>query len=216
MKGGKLVVFEGADGSGKTTQSKLLLKDLAKGGIPSQYISFPRYEESLWAGMVRRYLNGEFGNLNPFLASLAYAGDRAAAAWQMKKWIGAGKTVVCNRYIWSNAAHMGAKFKSQSERSKYINWLEQLEYGENGIPKEELVIFLSVPIAVSKKLMKNRNLDIHERDLDYQEKVIQVYDELCLNRKNWVKVDCTSGGKILKPEEIHKKVLEILRRKKIL
>lgn len=216
MSRGRLVVFEGADGSGKTTQSKLLLKNLAQRKIPSQYISFPRYEDSLWGGMVRRYLNGEFGNLDSYLASVLYAGDRATAAPEIKKWIGAGKIIVCNRYIWSNAAHMGAKFKSQSERSKYINWLEQLEYGENGIPKEELVIFLSVPIAVSKKLMKNRNLDIHERDLDYQEKVIQVYGQLCLSRKNWVKVDCKRGGKISKPEEIHKKVLEILKSKKIL
>lgn len=216
MSSGILLVFEGADGSGKTTQSKLLFKNLAQRKIPSQYISFPRYEDSLWGKMVRRYLTGEFGNLDPYLASVLYAGDRATAAPEVKKWIDVGKIIVCDRYIWSNAAHMGAKFKGQSERSKYIKWLEELEYGENGIPKEDIVIFLYVPIAVSKKLMKNRNLDIHERDLDYQGKVIEVYDELCRSRGNWVKVDCTSGGKILRPEEIHGNVLEVLRRKKIL
>src|SRR3989338_2445995 len=109
MKKGKLIVFEGADGSGKTTQSKLILKYLKGRKIACEYVSFPRYEGS-------------------------------------------------------NIGHMGAKLKTQNSKLKYIKWLEQLEYVENGIPKEDLVIFLYVPIAVSKNLMKGRTLDIHERD----------------------------------------------------
>src|SRR3989338_1596391 len=167
MKKGKLIVFEGADGSGKTTQSKLLLKYLKGRKIACEYVSFPRYEDSLWGGMVRRFLRGEFGKLNeidPYLASILYAGDRMTAAPMLRRWLDSGKIVIANRYIGSNIGHMGAKLKTQNSKLKYIKWLEQLEYVENGIPKEDLVIFLYVPIAVSKNLMKGRTLDIHERD----------------------------------------------------
>ena len=218
-KRGKLIVFEGADGSGKTTQSKLLISFLSKRNIPSAYISFPRYEESMWAKMVRRFLSGDFGKLSkvdPYFASMLYAGDRMSAANQIKKLLSSGKIVVCNRYIGSNIGHMAAKIKSQSEKSKYIEWLEKLEYGENKIPKEDLVIFLHVPISVSKKLMSGRQLDIHEDDLAYQEKVLEVYEDICKKKNYWVKVDCTKVGKILATSEIQKKVLEVLNVRKLI
>jgi len=223
LKRGKLIVFEGADGSGKTTQAKLLLnflKDPAAGGkIPSEYISFPRYEESLWAEIVRRYLQGQFGKVNdvdPYLASVLYAGDRFSASGQINKWLELGKLVVCNRYVGSNLAHMAGKMKDKVSRIKFIKWLEKLEYQENKIPKEDLVIFLHVPVEVSRKLISFRKLDIHEADLSYLSRVVDVYNDLSQNRKNWVKVDCVQGGKILKPEEIHKKVLRILGERKVL
>lgn len=216
-KRGKLIVFEGADGSGKTTQSKLLVDYLKIKKIPAVYISFPRYEESIWAQMVKRYLLGEFGTLmqvDPYFASMLYAGDRFSASTQLKKWLNGGKIIVCNRYVGSNIAHMAAKIKNQ--REKYIDWLEKLEYGENKIPQEDLVLLLHVPVAVSRKLMKGRKLDIHELDLVYLEKVISVYDDVSKNRKNWIKVECTKNGQILKPGEVHEKVLEVLRKKNIL
>lgn len=215
MSKGKLIVFEGADGSGKTTQSKLLLNYFKENKIPAKYISFPRYDDSLWGAMVRRFLRGDFGRLaevDPYFASCLYAGDRAAASGQLKKWLLGGYTVVCNRYIGSNIGHMAAKFKSQSERTRYIKWLEDLEYRENGIPREDLVIFLHVAVSVSQDLMKGRKLDIHERDLKYLAKVTEVYEAVTRSKKNWVKVDCTKGGQILKPEEIHKKVLAVLKK----
>lgn len=211
---GKLIVFEGSDGSGKETQSKLLLRYLRAQKIPSAYISFPRYEQSLWGAMVKRYLAGDFGKVrevDPYLASLSYAGDRVSAAPAIRKWVDEGKVVVCNRYVGSNMAHMGGKVKSQSEKSKFIKWLEQLEYGENKIPKEDLVIFLSVPLSVSRQLIKNRQLDIHESDLAYLGQVIKVYEELARTRKNWVKVECARNGKILSPQDIHRKVLEVVK-----
>ena len=218
-KRGRLIVFEGADGSGKTTQSKLLIKYLESKKIPNAYISFPRYEDSMWARMVRRFLSGDFGKLSqvdPYFASVLYAGDRMSARGEMDRWLAGGKIIVCNRYIGSNIGHMAAKFKSQSERSKYIEWLESLEYGENGIPKEDLVIFLDMPIMFAKKLMKGRNLDIHESDLKYQGKVLEVYDDICGKKNYWISVDCTKNGRILKPDQLHKKVLQILKEKKII
>jgi len=221
-KRGKLIVFEGSDGTGKTTQAKLLLDYLknppAGGKIPSVYISFPRYQDSLWGQMVRRYLDGEFGKIdevNPYLASVLYAGDRFSASTQIKNWLKEGKIVVCNRYFGSNLAHQVAKINSQSEKSKFIKWLEKLEYEENKIPKEDLVILLHVPVSISRKLISHRRLDIHESDLAYLEKVVNVYESFAKSRKNWVKVDCVKNGKILKPEEIHQKVFWILKERDI-
>ena len=216
---GKLIVFEGADGSGKTTQAKFLVNFLKDQNISNSYISFPRYEESLWGKMVARYLHGDFGKLNevdPYFASMLYAGDRMSASAVIKKWLSSGMFVVCNRYIGSNIAHMAGKLRSQSEKSKFIKWLEELEYEENRIPHEDLVIFLYVPVAVSRKLIKNRKLDIHEADLNYLGRVLDVYELYAKNHKNWVKVDCTDNGQIVPKEEIHKKVLEVLKKRKFI
>lgn len=216
---GKLIVFEGADGSGKATQARLLLQFLKDKQIPTEFISFPRYKESLWGRMVRRYLDGEFGEVgqvDPYLASVLYAGDRMSASTQIGKWLDEGKIVICDRYVGSNIAHQAAKIASQSEKSKFVEWLEKLEYGENKIPKEDLVIFLSVPVEVSQKLISDRKLDIHEANVNYLKEVIGVYEELAQSRKNWVRVECVENGKLLSPAAIHQKVLGMLKQKKLI
>lgn len=216
MQKGKLIVFEGADGSGKTTQAELLLNYFKKQKIPAVYISFPRYKDSMWAAMVRRFLDGDFGEISdvdPYFVSTLYAGDRFSAANKIRKWIKEGKTVVCNRYVGSNIGHMAAKFKKPIERKKYIEWLEDLEYRENGIPKEDIVVLLQVDPVISRKLMKDRKLDIHEKDQKYQEEVYWVYDYFAKQKKNWVRVECTKDGKLLNPEQIHQKLINALRKK---
>ncbi len=134
----------------------------------------------------------------------------------MREWIGQGKLIVCNRYIGSNIGHMAATFKSQNEKLKYIKWLEDLEYRENKIPKEDLVVLLQVDPKVSRKLMEDRKLDIHEKDLAYQKEVYSVYDYVAGIKKNWARIDCARGGKLLSADEIHKKVVEVLRKSGIL
>lgn len=216
---GRLIVFEGTDGSGKTTQSKFLVSYLRSNNIPVKYISFPRYQDSLWGAMVGRFLNGDFGKLedvDPYFASCLYAGDRASASKLMKKWLADGYTIVCNRYIGSNIGHMAAKLKKPIERQKYIDWLEDLEYGENGIPKEDLVILLQVPVTKTRKMMKGRKLDIHEKDQKYLEEVYRIYDDVAGRKTNWEIVDCAVAGRVLSPLDVHKKILEVLKRKEIL
>ena len=219
MAKGKLIVFEGIDGSGKATQAKLFFEFFKDKKIPAEQISFPRYEKSLWGEMVRRYLDGEFGKVDevsPYLASVLYAGDRMSASAQIRMWFSKGKMVICDRYVGSNIAHMGAKIKDKGLRIKFIKWLEELEYVENKIPREDLVIFLSVPVEVSQNLISNRKLDIHERDASYLRRVAREYESLARERKNWVKVECVENGKLLLPETIHQKVLEVLGRGRIL
>ena len=216
---GELIVFEGADGSGKATQAKLLLEFLKREKNPAEFISFPRYEKSLWGQMVRRYLDGEFGKVSevdPYLASTLYAGDRLSASAQIRKWLSKGKMVICDRYVGSNIAHMGAKFKVQSSKFKFIEWLEKLEYRENKVPKEDLVIFLSVPVDISQKLMKDRKLDIHEKDMGYLKRVIDVFEELVRTRRNWAMIECVQNDRLLSPAAIHQKVLEVLKQHNLL
>lgn len=214
---GKFIVFEGSDGSGKKTQAKLLIKYLVKNKISHKHISFPRYTDSLWGAMVRRYLNGDFGKLDAYLASMLYAGDRFSAASQIRKWLLEGKLVVCDRYVASNIGHQAGKMRNVSDQNKFIKWLEKLEYGENGIPREDLVIYLNVPVEVSRKLMSSREkLDIHEEDKKHLDHAFSVYSGIAKARKYWSSVDCTKKGELLSPTEVHGKVLEILNKKKFI
>ena len=215
---GKLIVFEGADGSGKTTQAKLLFKFLQKKKVPAVLTSFPRYD-SLWGKMIRRYLDGEFGStasVSPYLASLIYAGDRLIARDEIKKWIDSGKFVICDRYVASNIAHQGAKISDKTKKEKFINWIEELEYEENQIPKEDLVILLTMPGDVAQKLMKGRVKDIHEQDSSYQARVSNIFEELVEKRSNWVAVSNVEDNKLRDLKEIHLEIFKILDSKSIL
>lgn len=214
---GKFIVFEGSDGSGKTTQAKLLTEYLAKNKIPYKHISFPRYTESLWGAMVRRYLDGDFGKLDSYLASMLYAGDRFSASSQIRKWLVEGKLVVCDRYVASNIGHQAGKMANVSDQNNFINWLEKLEYEENEIPREDLVIYLSVPVEVSRKLMSTRKkLDIHESEKKHLEHAFSVYGRIARARDYWQTIECTKKGKLLAPFLIHEKILSILKKKKII
>lgn len=214
---GKLIVFEGADGVGKSTQAKLLFGYLKDRKVPARFISFPRYNTA-WGRQIRRYLSGEFGKLkdiDPYLVSMLYAGDRMAAADRVKKWLKSGEIVICDRYCASNIGHQAGRLKRLSEKRKYIAWLENLEYKENKIPKEDLVILLSMPVISSMKLIAGRKLDIHESDQGYMNNVSEVFENLADSHKNWVKIDCASGQVVFSKFEIHKKVLEILEKRNI-
>lgn len=214
---GRLIVFEGSDGSGKATQATLLAKYFSNKKIPSAFVSFPRYE-SAWGQIIRHYLSGEFGKLDevsPRLGAMLYAGDRLSFKEKLREWLASGKLVVCDRYVGSNIAHMGAKIKDKGLRIKFIKWLQNLEYEENKIPREDLVIFLSVPTSVSQKLMRARKLDIHEKDIKYLNKVSGVFESLAKSKKNWQKIECTKGHKLITPLEIHKRVLKVLSKRGI-
>lgn len=209
---GKLIVFEGADGVGKSTQAKLLFRYLKSRKIPARYISFPRYNTS-WGKQIRRYLSGDFGSLkdvDPYFVSMLYAGDRMAASGEIREWLENGKIVICDRYCASNIGHQAARLKTLPERNSYINWLEDLEYKENKIPREDLVILLKMPLISSTELMKGRRLDIHERDIEYMRDVSAVFNYLADLKKNWVRINCAQGRKVLSKSEIHNQVLGIL------
>jgi len=224
---GKLIVIEGGDGSGKTTQTKLLISFLKEKKILAKYFDFPQYYQTFHGQTVARYLRGEFGKLNnisPYLASLAYALDRLSAKKMMEDFLKKGGLIIANRYTTSNMAYQGARFYDKNEREKFLQWLYELEYKINKIPKEDLVIYLHVPWQVGLELTAKKGerkyllgkKDIHEKDIKFRKKVEKMYLHLAKIKKNWVVINCVEKNKIISKEDIHKKIIEILVDKKII
>jgi len=207
---GKIFAIEGADCSGKHTQSKMLLERLQKEGKEAVLISFPRYE-TFTGSLVTKYLKGEFGSLEkvkPEFAALLYSLDRYDAVGQIEQWLSEGKVIICDRYIASNVAHQAAKFKGE-QQEKFIEWVEGIE---SRLPQPSLTIYLDLPVSVSATLMKGRTRakDIHELNQEYLEATRRVYLLLCRG-ENWAKIDCAGAkGGIRPKEEIHKMVWESL------
>ena len=206
-----LVVIEGGDAAGKKTQTELLLQALEERGFRCSTFSFPRYNH-FYGSLIRRSLNGEFGDflsLNPYLASPLYTLDRVEAKKELRKALKHGP-VICDRYTPSNLAFQGAKL-SGIDKDEFIMVTEQAEYGNLKLPRPSIVIYLKVPVEVSAQLSQSRaNPDQHEADLDYQRRVVEVYQEMANAREDWVIVDCVREGKLRSPEEIHQDVLSLV------
>lgn len=216
---GKLITIEGIDGSGKGTQSKLLIEKLREAGKKVKIYSFPAYEETFFGKEVGAFLRGEFGSIDevhPKLASVLYASDRLEQKPKMVKDLQEGCYVVCDRYVESNMGHQAAKFPVE-QREVFINWLEQLEYEVNALPKPDITFFLDVPLSVSKELVlkkKQRSYtdekeDIHEAAHGYLEKVYQVYQSLN-ERYHWCRVPCVENHQIREIDDINAELLSHL------
>ena len=212
---GKLIVIEGLDGCGKSTQLELLGKNLSAAGVDNKTVSFPDYNENSSA-LVKMYLGGEFGSnpgdVNAYAASLFYAVDRYASYkkhWQ-DYYLGGG-AVISGRYVTSNAVHQTAKLP-ENEWDEYLSWLYSLEYGKVGIPKPDLVIFLDMPTELSKKLLEKRyggveeKKDIHEKDIAYQNacRKAALYN---VEHAGWKVISCADGDRIRSVDEIAADVL---------
>ena len=219
MNKGKLVVIEGTDGSGKSTQLKLLKSYLDKKNILAETISFPRYKKSFHGATVKKYLRGDFGDtgsVSPYLASLAYAMDRATAKREMNKWLREGKIVLADRYATSNMAHQSAKLP-EKERSKFLKWDYELEYTVNKLPKEDIVIYFHIPAKEAKaRVSKRGKEDAHEKDFNYLVEVGKMYEKLQRRHKHWKKINAERNGKLKSKINIHKEVVRILQKNKII
>ena len=224
---GRLIVIEGTDGSGKATQTKLLITALNKTGKKVRQIEFPRYYTSFHGAFVGRYLKGEFGDINgvsPYLISLAYALDRLSARDEILSWFKEGALIVADRYVTASLAHQTAKMKPK-EQKKFFNWLYELEYKVHKLPKEDVVIFLHVPIGVAQKMIAKKakrkyagaDKDIAEKDLIHQKETLKIYLKMAKENKHWVKINCEDKkGKLRTRQEIHKMILKVLKEKKII
>jgi len=224
MAKGLFILIEGTDGSGKTLQTKILIKHLKKLGHKVQEISFPRYGNKSSA-LVEDYLNGKFGSareVGPYRASVFYAIDRYAASFDIKKWLAQGKIVVCNRYVGSNLAHQGGKINDKTKRNKYIAWNYNLEYNICGLPKPDISIILHVTPKISQELvdkkgereyLHGKRRDIHEDDLNHLKDAEQAYLQIAKTFKEYKLVECVKNDKILKPQIIHQKIWQIIKNK---
>jgi dTMP kinase len=218
----KFLVIEGVDGSGKSTQIKLIMKHLEGKGIQYQYVHFPRTDAPVYGELIARFLRGDFGSLqsvDPYLVALMYAGDRMDAAATIREWLRQGFLVLLDRYVYSNIAFQCAKLPGLEEQERLRDWILELEYGYNKIPRPDLNILLDVPFSFTRnKLSATRTgterdylmgqRDIHEEDLDFQNRVRHLYlwqAQTCSDLKI---INCTDGkGDMHPPDIIFSKIL---------
>lgn len=225
MSKGKLIAIEGIDGSGKTTQVELLKQALASPrsvnmNVASQsqilqILSFPRYEENVYGKLIKKYLEGRFGTsgeVNPYLMALVFSGDRVLAKPQIDSWLSEGKTVIVNRYVSSSKAHLGAHVPYE-KREEFINWLDELEYHTNGLPKEDFTILLTVDPKIGQQNVLSGKPDIHEKNLKHLEEAYKIYLELAKKENNWYVVDCMKDGAMKTQENIHQEIMHIIQNK---
>ena len=210
---GKLIVFEGIDGSGKSTQFKLLCDKLSQQGTSFTRLVFPQYQEPSSA-LIRMYLAGEFGShpadVNPYAASAFYAVDRYAS-WK-KVWgelYRNGELILSDRYVTSNAVHQAGKL-SEEEQPAFLDWLVDFEYNKLGLPQPDAVVFLDMPTEESVKLLQIRerithHTDIHEVDTEY----LALCRKIALKAAEhygWHKVECAQNGQVRSIQDIHKEI----------
>ncbi len=220
-----LVVLEGLDGAGKSTQVKKLRNYLESIFGSIEYIHFPRYDAPVYGDLISRFLRGDFGGnetVHPQLVALLFAEDRHGAAPGMKEILAQGGTVLLDRYVYSNIAYQCAKVKSETEAEELRNWIFNTEYGDFELPKPDLNIFLDVPIDfVEQKLKSSRGgedreylegaQDIHEADIEFQKRVRSIYRRQCELDPDFIRIDCSDEyGMMMSPGEIFAKVKAVV------
>lgn len=212
MKRGVFIVFEGIDGAGKTTQTKLLMNRLKRSGKKVAFIHFPQYQTKS-GGLIENYLQGMYGKIGPYQASVFYAADRFDGGFHIRTWLKKGYVVVADRYFASNIGHQGGKIRSKKEREKYFRWLSDFEYRLFQIPKPTVSFLLMMPPRVAQslriKLAKKQGskLDIHEKDILHLKHAERAYLHAAkLFPKNFRVVESTKGKTLRTPKDIHQEV----------
>ena len=212
---GRLIAVCGIDGSGKNTQTERLAQRTEQAGRTVHIVSFPRYGTSFFGELIERYLRGEFAgrasDVDPYMAALPYACDRWEASAQLRTWLEDGCLVLCNRYVPANQAHQGCKLPAGEDRTRFLNWINELEYRVFALPRPDMHVLLDVPPAVAVRLLKARDAerglpeghDIHESDAQYLEATAGVYRQLAAaDPSGWRVVGCTRDGAMLPQETI--------------
>ncbi len=225
------LVIEGLDGSGKSTQVKLLREYLEDAGKEYRYIHFPRTESGVFGELISMFLRGDLGKIdavNPYLVALLYAADRNDAKADMLEWLSEGKLLVADRYVVSNIAFQCAKMETGEQKKQLAGWICHLEYTHFGIPRPDLNIFLDVPSGFTRDKLRNNRFgsergylrgksDIHETDLEFQKRVRLVYTDQAESDQSVKMVKCYDDNMaILQPCEIFGKVLELLKRENLI
>lgn len=216
---GKLIVFEGTDGSGKSTQFRRLVERLEAEQVTFEKLVFPQYDKESSA-LIRMYLHGDFGtrpnDVNAYAASTFYAVDRYASYQQVwKQTYENGGLILSDRYTTSNAVHQASK-EPEEKREQFFQWLYDLEFEKMGLPAPDLVIYLDVPIEWTEKLMRSReqktgtSADIHEQDLHYLRNCRKTAAQAA-DYYGWKKISCVQDGELRSIADIHEEVYRLVK-----
>ena len=211
---GKLIVLEGTDGSGKSTQFQRLTDRLSQEGRQFQKLVFPQYSEPSSA-LIRMYLGGEFGarpsDVNAYAASAFYSVDRYASYKKVwGQWYESGGLVVSDRYTTSNAVHQTSK-EPPEKQSDFLKWLYDFEYSKLGLPRPDLVVYLDVPTDFTEKMMRSReaathtHADIHEQDLEYLATCRRT-GRAAAEYYGWTVIPCVKDGAMRSIDDIHEEI----------
>ena len=211
---GKLIVLEGTDGSGKSTQFQRLTDRLSQEGRQFQKLVFPQYSEPSSA-LIRMYLGGEFGarpsDVNAYAASAFYSVDRYASYKKVwGQWYESGGLVVSDRYTTSNAVHQTSK-EPPEKQSDFLKWLYDFEYSKLGLPRPDLVVYLDVPTDFTEKMMRSReaathtDADIHEQDLEYLATCRRT-GRAAAEYYGWTVIGCVKNGAMRSIDDIHEEI----------
>lgn len=211
---GRLIVIEGTDGSGKSTQFKRLTQRLEAEHRSFQRLIFPQYSQPSSA-LIRMYLGGEFGgspaDVNAYAASAFYAVDRYASYKKVwGAWYEQGGLVVSDRYTTSNAVHQASK-EPEEARQAFLKWLYDFEYDKLGLPRPDLVIYLDVPTDFTEAMMRRReqdthtHADIHEQDMAYLATCRRM-GRAAADYYGWTVIDCVQNGAMRSIEDIHEEI----------
>jgi len=213
-KKGKLIVIDGLDGSGKATQTRLLISKLKKQGYKTAVTDFPQYYKSFFGKMVGRYLSGEFGTakqVSPYLASILFSADRWEAKEKIDKWLAEGRIIISNRYVSANQIHQTGKIRGKKEKEKFLKWLEKMEFEVFQLPKPNLIVYLNVPYQIGQKLVMKKGSrgyiggvkkDIHEGSKRHLTDAQKQIFALIKKYNKWQQINCTNKGQISSRTEI--------------
>lgn len=217
---GKLIVIEGTDGSGKSTQFRLITQRLENEQVEFRKIVFPRYDQPSSA-LIRMYLGGEFGDkpsdVNGYAASAFYAVDRYASYKQdWGEYYEKGGLILSDRYTTSNAVHQTVK-QPKHEQPEFLRWLYELEYDKLGLPRPDLTIYLDVPTDFTEKLLRSREAntntqaDIHEKDMQYLADCRQA-GRAAAEFYGWSVIHCVKDGAMRSIEDVHEEIYQKVKR----
>lgn len=226
MQKGMFIVFDGNDGSGKATQSRMLAEYFEQEGTKHLKLDFPAYDRNFFGALIGECLagaHGDFVHMDPKIASSLYALDRLESTPLIRDAISEGKVVLADRFASSNQIHQGGKIADENERITFLAWLEKMEHEVLGIPRPDAIIYLDVPVEVSLKLLtekrkaKNQTLgdgvkDTVEEDRQYLERSHETAQWLAARESNWRIIQCMEVERLRTPEEIQQEVIAVVKK----
>lgn len=221
---GKLVVLDGSDGTGKTTQVALLAARLKRTGMPVATMHFPNYDANFFGEFIGECLTGAHGNfakLDPYITSVLYAADRFESKKRIEQWLAQGKTVILDRYVSANQLHQGGKITDARARTRFLKWLDKMEHEVFGLPRPDLIMYLDMPLELSLQLLvskakddavearrylKKGQKDRVEQDKQYLRQAQEAALRFIRGKARWCRVVSAERGQVLSREVVHERV----------